>query len=171
MPNAKNIDQVRQIQDKLAKANAVILAEYRGLTVKELTELRHQLRAQQMEMRVYKNRLVKKALGDAAAGLDAYLSGPTAVTFSYGDPVAPAKVLATYAKAHKHLVLKGGLVEGAVADEARVAMLATLPSRDELLGQLVFVLNSPITGLVRVLNGPIRGLAAVVAQIKDKKNA
>lgn len=169
MPNAKNISQVAEIQGKLAKARAVILADYRGLTVAELTELRRALRAQQMEMKVYKNRLVRQAFKGTVTGLDGQLTGPTAVTFSYGDPVAPAKILATFAKAHAKLQLKGGLVEGEVVDQLKVTQLAALPSREELLGKLVFVLNSPITGLVRVLNGTLQGLPNVLNRIKEKK--
>ena len=169
MPNAKNISQVAEIQGKLAKAHAVILADYRGLTVAELTELRRALRAQQMEMKVYKNRLVRQALKGTVEGLDGQLTGPTAVTFSYGDPVAPAKILATFAKAHAKLQLKGGLVEGEVVDKLKVTQLAALPSREELLTKLVFVLNSPITGLVRVLNGTLQGLPNVLNRIKEKK--
>ena len=169
MPNAKNISQVAEIQGKLAKAHAVILADYRGLTVAELTELRRALRAQQMEMKVYKNRLVRQALKGTVEGLDGQLTGPTAVTFSYGDPVAPAKILATFAKAHAKLQLKGGLVEGEVVDKLKVTQLAALPSREELLTKLVFVLDSPITGLVRVLNGTLQGLPNVLNRIKEKK--
>jgi len=151
------------------KSRAVIFANYRGLMVAELTELRRALRAQQMELRIYKNRLVKKALGDTLAGLEGQLTGPTAVTFSYGDPVAPAKVLATFAKAHAKLELKGGMVEGEIVDQAKVVQLSTLPGKQELLTKLVFVLNSPITGLVRVLHGTLQSLPTVLTQIKDKK--
>jgi len=83
--------------------------------------------------------------------------------------VAPAKILATFAKAHAKLQLKGGLVEGEVVDKLKVTQLAALPSREELLTKLVFVLNSPITGLVRVLNGTLQGLPNVLNRIKEKK--
>lgn len=165
------VAQVAQIKDRFARAKSVVLSDFRGLTVRELTDLRRELRREQMELKVYKNRLVKQALGDSGAGLDPFLTGPTLLAFSYHDPVAPARLLAKFTKDHRALGLKAGLIEGQVLDKSAVGELAKLPGRPELLTQLVHVLNSPITGLVRVLAGPMRNLVTVLSQIKDKKQA
>jgi len=169
MPDAKKITQVEQIKDKWSRAEAVILAEYRGLTVFELTELRRALRQEKMEFKVYKNRLVKQALNNEKPDLDEYLEGPVGFTFSYDDPAAPARILAGFAKEHEHLVLKAGVVAGEVLNKERVDYLATVPGREELLQRLVSAMSSPMSSLVRVLQGPLQNMVRVLQQIKDKK--
>lgn len=163
---------VSEIQEKLSGSQSVILADYRGLNVTEVTELRKKLRESGVEYKVVKNTLTSRAAKAANIdGLDQFLSGPTALAFGIDDPVAPAKILADFAKNHKHLELKGGVLEGKVIDLAKVNELASLPSRKALLGQVVGLLQAPIRGLVTVLSGPLRNTAYVLEAIRKQKAA
>ena len=161
---------VSQVLQKLTKSQAVILADYRGLNVQEVTELRKKLREAGVEYRVIKNTLTSRAAKEAnIEGLDQYLSGPTAMAFGYNDPVAPAKILANFAKDHKKLELKGGILEGKVINYNAVKSLADLPSREALLGQIAGMLQSPMRGLVTVLSGPLRNLAYATEAVRKQK--
>ena len=161
---------VAEVHEKLTKSQAVVLVDFRGLTVEEATELRKNLRAAGVELRVVKNTLTKLAAQKAELpGLETYLEGPTALAFGYQDPVAPAKILAEFAKDHKKLELKGGVLEGRVIDQAEVKALAELPSREVILGQLAGLLQAPIRNLVYVLSAPIRNTAYVVEAIRKKQ--
>ena len=122
MPTLEKEELVEEIKDRFSRSEAVILVDYRGLTVKELQALRGKLRECGCELRVYKNTLTEIALRELAMPeLGGLLEGPTAFTFGFGDPVAPAKALTAFAKDHKALELKGGLVQRAVmsADDVK----------------------------------------------------
>jgi large subunit ribosomal protein L10 len=161
---------VKEVQQKLERSKAVVLADYRGLNVQEVTELRKRLREAGVEYRVIKNTMTSRAAKAAKLeGLDRYLSGPTAIAFGYNDVVTPAKILADFAKDHKKLELKGGILEGRVIDFEMVKSLAQLPSREVLLGQLAGMLQAPMRGLVTVLSGPLRNLAYAVEAIRKQK--
>ncbi len=161
---------VKEVQQKLEEAKAVVLADYRGLNVQEVTELRKRLRDSGVEYRVIKNTMTSRAAKAAnIQGLDSYLSGPTALAFGYTDVVTPAKVLADFAKAHKKLELKGGILEGQVIDDKMVKSLAQLPSREALLAQVAGVLQAPMRGLVTVLSGPLRNLAYATEAVRKQK--
>lgn len=161
---------VKEVQDKLAQSKAVVLADYRGLNVQEVTELRKKLREAGVEYKVIKNTMTSRAAKAANIdGLDTYLSGPTALAFGYTDPVTPAKILAAFAKDHKKLELKGGILEGKVISADSIKDLASLPAREVLLGQLAGVLQSPMRGLVTVLSGPMRNLAYAVEAVRKQK--
>ena len=161
---------VQEIQQKLEKSKAVILADYRGLNVQEVTELRKRLREAGIEYRVIKNTMTSRAAKAAKIeGLDEYLSGPTAIAFGYHDVVAPAKILANFAKDHKKLELKGGILEGRVINLDMVKSLAQLPSREALLGQVAGMLQAPLRGLVTVLSGPLRNLAYATEAVRKQK--
>jgi large subunit ribosomal protein L10 len=151
-------------------SKSVILADYRGLNVMEVTELRKKLREAGVEYRVVKNTLTSRAAKAANIdGLDQFLSGPTALAFGIDDVVAPAKILADFAKDHKKLELKGGVLEGKVIDLDAVKQLANLPSREVLLGQLAGMLQAPMRGLVTVLSGPLRNLTYAVEAVRKQK--
>lgn len=161
---------VSELQEKFSKAQSVIVADYRGLNVAEVTELRKKLREAGVEYKVVKNTLTSRAAKAANIdGLDQFLSGPTALAFGFTDVVAPAKILADFAKDHKKLELKGGVLEGKIIDLTAVKELASLPSREALLGQVAGLLQAPIRGLVTVLSGPLRNAVYALEAIRKQK--
>jgi large subunit ribosomal protein L10 len=148
---------------KLQKTQALIVSEYRGLTVKQIQDLRRELRTHDSEMVVTKNTLIGRALEQAGMPApDTLFAGPTAVTFCYKEVAGPAKALGKFARDSKILVVKGGVMGQSVFDESGVQQLADLPGREQLLGQVVGVMQAPLTGFVNVLAGTLRGLVNVL---------
>ncbi len=138
--------QVDEILGKVKAASAIVIVEYAGLTVKETQELKAQLKEAGVEMKVYKNRLVKIALEEAGLGdLATGLVGPNAFVFGSENDIAPAKILAKFAKDHDALKLKAGTYEGNVIDAEGVAQIATLPSLEEALTMLASSMLAPVT--------------------------
>jgi large subunit ribosomal protein L10 len=163
---------VAEIKEKLSKASSVILTDYRGLNVAEITELRSILRDAGVEYKVAKNTLTLIAARDSGLeDLEKYLEGPTALAFGMQDPVAPAKLLSKFAKTHKNLEIKGGVLEGQVIDIEGVKNLADLPPREVLLAQVFAGMKAPISGIVNVLSGNLRNLVYVLDAIKEQKGA
>ena len=161
---------VKEIEDKLNKAAAAVLTDYRGLNVHEIAEFRRELRQQGIEYKVYKNTLMRRAADKTKLDdLNQYLTGPTAIAFGFDDPITAAKLVSSFARTHAALSIKAGLLEGRVIDAVRVRELANLPSMEVLLGKMVGTLNAPLYGLANVLNGPIRGLTVALGQIAQKK--
>ena len=147
---------VERIGEKLEQAQSVILADNVGISVKEFTGLRAQLRKADVELKVYKNTLAKIAAKKAGVeDIDQYLNGPTIWAFSMSDPTAGPKILKEFAKTHPKLTLKGGILEKRSFGAKMAEALADLPSREALLGQVAGMLQSPVVSLVRVLQGPI----------------
>jgi len=149
LANAKIIEGKQQavevIATKLRESSCTVIADYRGLNVAQVTELRKQLREAGIEFQVLKNSLVRRATANAElSGLDEILTGPTAVAFSNEDAVAPAKILNAFAKKNDALKLKGGIVEGQVVGLEEIKALAELPSREGLLSMLLSVLQAPM---------------------------
>ncbi|WP_282938121.1 50S ribosomal protein L10 [Paenibacillus sp. RC67] len=149
MANAKILEQksqqVAEVAGKLKESSCTIVADYRGLNVAQVTELRKQLREAGIEFQVLKNTLARRATADAElSALDEYLTGPTAIAFSKDDVVAPAKILTAFAKKNEHLSVKAGVVEGKVVDFDQIKALAELPSREGLLSMLLSVLQAPV---------------------------
>jgi large subunit ribosomal protein L10 len=172
MPTQLKEQTVAEIKERFARASSVILVDYRGLTVKELQELRGKLRDSGSELKVYKNTLTEIAMRELAMpDLGALLEGPSAFTFSYGDPVAPAKTLMAYAKDHKALEVKGGFIERSITDADGVKALASLPTREELIAKLLGTMQNPAASFVRVLAGPAGAFARVIKAIADQKAA
>ncbi len=172
-----NIDQksqvVSEITEKFQKASGVVLADYRGLTVAQVTQLRAQLRQAGVEYRVLKNTLVRRAANEVGVeGLDTYLEGPTALAFS-ADPVAPAKVLMEFAKANKlkTFKIKAGVLEGKVIGPEGVKALAELPTREVLLSMVLRGMQAPLTGMANVLQGPIRKMGYALEEVRKLKTA
>lgn len=171
MPTATKQATVAEIKDKLSASSAVIMTDYRGLTVKEMQALRTKLRESGSEIHVYKNTLTEIAVREMALpSMDELLSGPTAFVFS-ADPVAPAKAIMDFAKEHKALEVKGGFVENRVVDAEGVKAIASLPSREQLIAQLLGTMLNPMSNLVRVLNGPAAAMARVLNAIAEQKQA
>lgn len=154
---------VSEYTERLRRSQAVIVSEYRGLTTKQLQELRRELRSSSSEMLVTKNTLIARALNEVGMPApDQLFSGPTAITFCYGEVAAPAKALNKWARDSKILVVKGGVLGHSVFDQSGVEQLADLPGREQLLGQMVGVMQAPISGFVNVLAGTLRGLVNVL---------
>ena len=144
---------VQAIAEDAKDATSVVLVDYRGLTVAEDTEMRKQLREAGVTYKVYKNTMIRfAAKGTAFEALEPNLEGPTALAVSKEDATAPARVLAEFAKKADKLELKGGVVEGTYYDAAGIGVIASIPSRDVLLGRLLGSMQSPITNFARVLN-------------------
>lgn len=165
MANAKIIQgkqqAVDEITSKLRESAATVVADYRGLNVAQVTELRKQLREAGVEFQVLKNSLVRRATANAElTQLDDVLTGPTAVAFSKDDAVAPAKILNDFAKKNDALKLKGGVVEGNIYNADQIKALAELPSREGLLSMLLSVLQAPM-----------RNFALAVKAVAEQKEA
>jgi large subunit ribosomal protein L10 len=166
-------DFVAWLEERLPKSKSVIFTNFDGLNVKATSELRKLLRAQGIEYTVAKKSLVKVAFKKTGLdGIDAKtIPGSIGMALGYGDEVAPAKVLATFAKTNPVLKLVGGIYEGKLISAQEVKQLASLPSKEELLSKLVWLLNYPASGLVNVLAGNMKKLLYVLNAIKDKKPA
>lgn len=161
---------VADVQAKFEKSKTVVLADYRGLNVEEVTDLRKKMREAGIEFKVIKNTMTSRAAKAAnIEGLDAYLAGPTALAFSYDDHVVAAKILADFAKNHKNLELKAGVLDGKVIDFESVKALAELPSREILLTKLAGLFQAPMRGLVTVLSGPLRNFAYAVEAVRKQQ--
>ena len=153
--------KVAEIKEKLAKAQGAIFVKYQGLTVEEDTQLRKNLREAGVEYKVYKNSLTTLAAKELGfEGIVSYLEGPVAVAFGYEEPTAPARVLNNFAKEHKVMELKAGIVNGEIFDAAKVVQLASIPSRDVLIAKLLGSFKAPVSNLAYLLNA-----------IKEKKES
>lgn len=143
---------VAEVSAQVAGAQTIVVAEYRGIEVGDLTVLRKKARESGVYLRVLKNTLVRRAVADTQfAGLADQLVGPLIYSIS-ADPVAAAKVLSDFAKTNDKLVLKAGSYAGKVLDKAGVQALASVPSREELLSKLLYVMQAPVAGFVRALD-------------------
>lgn len=166
LTRAQKEHQVAELRDKFARAKSVFVADYRGLDVAQVNELRGRLREQgqgDYEYRVTKNTLLRRASeGSGVAQVVGHFNGPTAIALSYGDPVGLAKVLVDYAKRHKAFELRGGLLEGRPIGEGEIATLATLPGLDELRARLAGLVNAPARKLATLMVTPGQQLARVV---------
>jgi len=166
-------EQVELLTEKLRKAKVAVLTDYRGLTVTQLQELRGKLRTGDVEYRVVKNTLARRA-ADAAgvADLKAELEGPVAIAFGYDDLSLPSKLINEFVRTTRlKLDVKGGLVEGRVFSPDQVKQLADLPSRDTLLAQLLGTLQSPVAQLVGIMQTPVQQLLGVLDAYKSKLEA
>lgn len=142
---AKKETLVQAAAEKFESAASVVIVDYRGLTVEEITNLRKQLRDAGVEMKVIKNSILSRAAKKVGLdGLDEVFTGPTAVAFSNDDVVAPAKIIDEFAKDAKALEIKGGVIEGKVSSVEQITALAKLPNREGLLSMLLSVLQAPV---------------------------
>jgi large subunit ribosomal protein L10 len=170
MPTVKKSAEIDLLVDRFERAELAIVADYRGLSVSQMQDLRGRLRPVESEFRVAKNTLVRIAAERAGIeGLEEHLEGPTAVLFAFGDVVAPAKAIADFARSSRILQVKAGLMNGQVMSADDVEALSSLPPREELLGKLVGMLASPMARTVGVLSGPSRSMAYLVnARIESR---
>jgi large subunit ribosomal protein L10 len=159
-------------EGRFEKANAAIVAEYRGLTVSSLTELRKALKKVNGEFRIVKNRVAKKAVlgkAETAKGLADSLKGPVGIAFLYGDAAAGAKALSDFEKTNELFKITAGVMESRKLSALEVKAIASLPSKEVLLGQILGLLVSPHRGILGVVNAVPRSLVQVINQIKEKK--
>jgi large subunit ribosomal protein L10 len=161
---------VAEIAANIDEAQAIFAVDYRGISVVQIAELRAKLRDADATFKVVKNSLTELAADTAGAeALKGYLEGPTALTFVRGDAATAAKAIADYARATQLLPFKGGIMDRATLEVEQIRSLSRLPSREVLYGQLVGVVASPVSGLVRTLNALLGGLAVALGQVRDKK--
>ena len=172
MAREDKVAEVAEIRDRLAGSAATLLTHYRGLSVKELKELRRELATSSAELRVVKNTLAKRAVADAGIeGLDDLLEGPTSLVFCADDPVGPAKALKKFAKDHPDLVIRGGYLDGAVMDAEQTTKLADLASREELLAKLAGLMQGALAGFARLLQAPLAHQARLIQALIDDRIA
>ncbi|MEJ2077468.1 MAG: 50S ribosomal protein L10 [Acidobacteriota bacterium] len=148
----------------------MIVLDFKGISVPDITELREKVRQADGRYTVVKNTLALRAAeGTVAAGLQDCFRGPTAVAVTGGDTVALAKVLKDFVKNNQGMSFKAGVLEGRVITQAQVENLADLPSREELLSKLLFLLNAPLSRLASALSSPVRNLAVVLSEVAKKQ--
>jgi large subunit ribosomal protein L10 len=163
---------IAEIAAHIDESQAVFAVDYKGISVPQAAELRAKLRESDATFKVVKNSLTERAADQAgAATLKELLQGPTALTFVRGDIATAAKALADYGRATQLLPFKGGLMDGAALDTDQIRSLSRLPSREALYGQLVGVVASPVSGLVRTLGALVGGLAVALGQVQQKKES
>ena len=165
MPTQEKIAAVDDLKQRLDGVKTVLLTEYRGLTVQQISELRKQLRAVSAEYKVVKNRLAKIAISASELEvLKPQLTGPVALVVSKDDPVAVAKTLSTFARTNQAFSIKGGYVDGQLMQPDGLKALAELPPKEALRAQLVGAISGPLTQLVSLLQAPQRELAYILAE-------
>ena len=170
MPRADKVEQVELLTEKLRSARVAVLTDYRGLTVGQLQDLRGRLRAQDVEYRVVKNTLARRAAVEAGhPDFQDQLKGPVAIAFGGEDIGAPARLLAEFMRQTRlRLDIVGGLVEGRVMGPDQVRQVADLPPREVLLAQLLGTLQSPIAQLVGTIQAPVQQLVGLLEAYREK---
>ena len=170
MNRTKKHEVVDRLAQQLQQSPNLYLTDFTGLSVKRMTELRRKLRAAGVEYAVVKNTLALRAMESAAiAGLDTVVTGPTGVVLAGTAPIATAKVLAAFQKDNEALTLKAGLVEGKVLGPDDIKRLATLPSREELLGQLAGALQAPLQGFAGALSALLYQFVGAVEALRAQR--
>ena len=164
MPTPRKAAMLAEIKDRMQQASIAISADYRGLTVAQMTELRRALRAANAEVKVVKNALATMAAEQAGhPEMSKILEGPTALAFGYGDPIAPAKLLTEHLRTRRLAVtIHGGWLDGQVLNRADVESLATMPSREQLIADVVGKLQSPLYNFAGLLQASIRNFAGLI---------
>ncbi len=170
MNKEQKIEAVAQIAQQIEESQAVFAIDYRGITVSQIASVRAQLGDVDASFRVVKNSLTELAADKAGAEhLKSLLEGPTALTFVRGDAAAAAKAISTFNRETDLLPFKGGIMDGEPIEVAQLKIIARLPAREVLYGQLVGMIAAPVGGLVRGLGGLIGGLAVALGQIQAQR--
>ena len=170
-PRPEKVAVVDEVRERLRKADAVIVTEYRGLKVKDLAALRRSIAPLGAEYRVFKNTLVRIAASDDLEGFASLLTGPTALAFVDGDAAAVTKTLREFSKTNPLLLIKGGLLGNSVLGPEATAALADLPSREVLLARLAGALAAPLQNLAGLLAAVPRNFAYGLSALRDKRSA
>src|SRR3989442_1156306 len=164
--------EIESLRSELQSQPPTFVLAYRGLTVNQVSALRKKVRATSSRYRVVKNRLALRVIkGTPYEGLAPHFEGPTAIAYSTKDPASLAKVLEEFTRDNQGLQVKAALVDGRIVDPQSIKALASLPSREVLVGRLLGALNAPMTRLVRVLKAPHRNLVRAMDEIARKKQA
>ncbi len=172
MPTTEKQERVAEIKERLSSSAGVIMADYRGLTVKEMRKLRTSLKDTGAEVHVYKNSLAQIAIRELELpNMDEFLAGPTVFVFTPEDPVLTAKGLLAFAKENKVFAFKGGLIEGNIVSAETVRAIATLPSREELIAKIMGTMLNPVRSFMAMANAPVGAFARVVQAVADQKAA
>lgn len=170
MVRQDKIDLVERVSSKLKQSQSVIVTDFKGMTVAELMGLRTLLREQAVEMKVIKNRLMRRALSEVGyESMDDYLHGNSAIVFGIQDPVAPAKILTDFAKKHEKLVIKGGLLEGRRLDPTGVKALSGMPNRKQLLAIMAGDLKQPAAKMATVFQAGLLKVAYAMKALAKKQ--
>ncbi len=172
MPRPEKVKRVEELTEAFNEATSVVLNDFTGLNVEKISRLRKVCRENNVEYIVVKNRLAKRSIkGTTGEGLEEHFEGPTALAISRESENIPAKILSDFAKEHEAPVFKAGVVAGDVIDATQVLALSKLPSKDELLSQLLGGLKGPGNNLVSVLEGTLRNLLYAINAIIEKKES
>ena len=168
---AQKEQEVKELKEKLGKTKSIVFANFDGLKVSEVDELRSQCREENIDYVVVKKTLLKLALDDSKIeNVDPKtIEGGITTVMGYEDEVAPARILDKFAKDHEALKIVGGVLENKFMDAAAVNSLAKLPSKNELIAKVVGSIAAPLSGIVGVLQGNLRGLVGVLGAIKETK--
>jgi len=162
---------IKNLSEKFSKSKSIVFLGFQGLTVKEDTDLRSKLRAENIDYKVARKTLIRRSLKEVnIEGVDDIkLEGPIGAAIGYDDEIAPARIANEFAKTNKKLILSGGYISNKYLDSDEIKALALLPGKDQLRAQLVGTINAPVSGFVNVLSGNLRGLVNVVKAIGDNK--
>ena len=170
MNREKKGELVAQLTERFSQAPNIYLTDFTGVAVKSMTDFRRKLRAVGVEYTVVKNTLALRAMEAASvSGVEDVLAGPTAFVFAGEDPVAAAQVLAEFSKRHEKFTVKAGLVDGQRVTAADVKRLASLPSRDQLLGQVAGLMQAPLQGFVGALDGLLYQMVGVLDALREQR--
>jgi large subunit ribosomal protein L10 len=170
MARPEKVAEVQAITRSLEAAQSIVMADFTGLTVLQMTDFRAQCRAKNIECRVVKNRLAMIAADTADLGLiKDYLKGPTALIFGPDSQTEPAKIVVDFAKDNEKLAVKGGIVDGQYLDPEQVIALSKVPSKDELIAKMMGSINSPLTGIAGTINGVMSALTRAVDAVAKQK--
>jgi large subunit ribosomal protein L10 len=171
MPTPEKERLVEELSRKLSESEVTILADYTGISVQAVTQLREEFRKASIEYRIFKNTLARIAAKKSGfENLLEFIEGPTGYVFS-DDPVAPAKALVDFIKSNPTMKIRCAVMNGKLVDVSEVRAIASLPPKEVLVAQLLGQLLSPISGLANVLNGPIRNLIYALEDLRKKKEA
>jgi large subunit ribosomal protein L10 len=170
MPTPEKEQVLRDTGERIREANGLFLADFSGMTVEKLSLLRKRCREQQVQFRVIKNTLLKRAFNERGiTALDDYLNGPTGLVFHPTDSMVPAKILVDFAKENERPKVKAAVVDGRLFDEKAIAQLATLPSREVLLGQVLGTLIAPMTQFLAAVEAALRLPAIMVDALERER--
>lgn len=171
MKRSDKSEVVKELEKVFRDSGSVILIDFKNVNVPDITELRHKVRESNSEYRVVKNTLALRAAeGTSVEEIKQHFEGPTAIAFTEDNVVGLAKVLRDFIRQHSGMGFKVGVLEGQVVSDEQVSSLADMPSREELLSKLLFLMNAPLTQLAQALKSPLQKLAYLLKQLEEKKS-
>ena len=166
----EKVEQVSEIKERFLKAEGTYLIDFSGMDIEMTEELRDLFRKSELEYKVVKNTLTKRALDEASFEIDQeYLKLPTGLVFSYQDPFAPARIISKFYKKHEKPAVKGSIIDGAVYDAKETLGFSSYPTKDELLAKMLGSFNAPIANFVGLLGATVRNLLYALNSLKEQK--